>query len=114
MLGSESSGSQSNYQALSLIFNFVPQFAYPKPTTLVFTPFTAMDNYSKSGLPPDAAEAEQAFDRKGVSAQRGRLSFAQAIALDWAWEVAGGPGKEDPFKEDWAAWAECIKPLVQA
>ena len=22
----------------------------------------------------------------------------------WAWEAAAGPGEEDPFKEDWAAW----------
>ena len=24
----------------------------------------------------------------------------------WVWEATAGPGRHDPFKEDWAAWAK--------
>ncbi len=32
-------------------------------------------------------------------------SAAPAPAV-WAWEAAAGPGEEDPFRGDWAAWRD--------
>ena len=28
-------------------------------------------------------------------------------AAEWVWEAAAGPGGEDPFRADWAGWADC-------
>ncbi len=34
--------------------------------------------------------------------------------MEWEWEAAAGPGKEDPFIDDWKRWAQGGAPAAAA
>ena len=49
------------------------------------------------------SETKSSDDASTPAAGENGWNICESCEL-WAWEAAAGPGEEDPFKEDWAAW----------
>ena len=47
-----------------------------------------------------------------LAARAGAAGAAAGGAGEWAWEAAGGPGGEDPFREDWARATRTFAPAA--
>ena len=58
--------------------------------------------------PDDGGQAKmtQISGKTGHSPPAGAANGGGQVVAAWVWEAAAGPGEEDPFMADWAAWGE--------
>ena len=104
LMGSDSFSTQSHHSDFSMTDHadtfLIKEYMHSKQILM-----SAPEIEASAGILQNTSRRFRSIDSASDPAEQ-PSNDGDGAAEPWVWEAPAGPGRNDPFKEDWAAWAE--------